>query len=185
MVKNITIWTLLEPLLYSEEYLHLEEIARKLKKNHSSLRKYLNFFEKERILEKKIKGRLTMYKINYSNPHILNYLTLIEKERLIEKCKKDLLLNEVVNFLQSKLGDDNLGLIFGSAVLDAKKANDLDLLIKGKISFEKEQFEKKFNVKFHIINVVNLSQVNESLKKEIKNKHLVVYGSEEMIRWLI
>ena len=52
MVKNTTIWTTLEPLIYQEEFMHLEEIARKLNKNHSSIRKYLNLFEKERILDR-------------------------------------------------------------------------------------------------------------------------------------
>jgi len=38
MVKKVSIWSTLEPLLYSEP-LHLAEISKKLKKPHTTVRK--------------------------------------------------------------------------------------------------------------------------------------------------
>ena len=182
-----TIWSYLEPLLYSKESLHLADISKKLNKPHTSVRKYLNFFEKQGVLIKDLKGRLTLYKFNYSFPLLVDYFVIVEKEKLIKKCKKDLLMNEVVYFLHKNLKEHNKALIFGSAVENANKANDIDLLITGKTNFEKnlEQFKKKFNVKIHLINVKKLKEVTEALKIEIIKKHIIVHGSEEIVKWLI
>jgi len=186
MVKKITMWLYLEPLLYSEEYLHLSDISRKLEKNHAVVRQYLNFFESLGVLSKKIKGRLTMYKVNFSHPLIIDYMVLAEKEKLTDKCKKDLIINEIVGFLHNNLNENNKALIFGSSVINSRKAEDIDLLISGKINENKiKEFEKKFNVSIHLINIKNLNSVKQSLKKEIKTKHLIVQGSEEIIKWLI
>jgi len=35
MVNKLTIWSFLEPLLYSQEFLHLAEISRELKSPHA------------------------------------------------------------------------------------------------------------------------------------------------------
>ena len=184
MVKNTTNWLFLEPLLYND-FMYLTEIARKLKKNHSSIRKHLSDFEKKGILNKIIKGRLTMYKINKSFPLIVDYLVIVEKEKLIAKCKSDLLVNEIVSYLHNNLKEDNKALIFGSMV-ESKKANDADLLITGEIDEKEiEDFGKKFNIKIHLINTPNLSSLKESLRKEIIKKHLIIKGSEDIIKWLI
>lgn len=176
----------MEPFLYTREYLHLAEISKKLKKPHSSVRKYLNFFEKKGILIKDLKGRLTLYKLNINSPIIIDYLTLVEKEKLIKQCNKDLLINELTSFLHNNLNESNKALIFGSATIDTKKSNDIDLLITGKINEDIiNKFEKKFNVKIHLINVKNLKTITQSLKTEIMKKHLIIQGSEKIIKWLI
>lgn len=186
MVNKITMWTFLEPLLYQEDFIHLAEISKRLNKNHSVTRQYLNFFEKQGLLTKKLKGRLTMYKINPDFFLIVDYISLIEKEKLIRKCQRDLLIREIVHFLNNTLNENNKALIFGSSVEDSKKPNDIDILITGKFNEDRtSQFEKKFNVKFHIINVKNLKSVNESLRKEIIKKHLIVQGVENIVKWLI
>ena len=59
-----TKYSYLEPFLTTRESLHLLDISRKLKENHATVRKYLNKFEKQGILKKEIKGRLTLYKLN-------------------------------------------------------------------------------------------------------------------------
>ncbi len=184
MVGKITKWSYLEPLLFSEEYMHLKEISKQLDKNHSVVRQYLNYFEKEGILKKKKQGRLTMYKINCSHPLIIDYLSIAEKEKLLKRCKESLRINEVVSFLHENIQNNNV-LIFGSAV-NKEKPNDIDILITGKFGEENiEEFEKKHNTEIHLINVGNLGNIKESLKKEINSKHLLVSGTEEIIRWLI
>ncbi len=184
MVGKITKWSYLEPLLFSDEYIHLKEISRQLDKNHSVVRQYLNYFEKEGILRKKKQGRLTLYKINSSHPLIIDYLSIAEKEKLLERCRENLIINEVVSFLHKNIQNNNV-LIFGSTV-NKKKPNDIDILITDEFKENKiKEFEKKHNIEIHLINVENLENIKESLKKEIKSKHLLVSGTEEIIRWLI
>ncbi len=187
MVKKGTIWADLEPFINSREFLHLADLSRKLKKPHPTLRKHLLFFEKQGILTKEIKGRLTLYKLNFSNPLIIDYISLAEKEKLLEKCKNNLVLKELVDFLHKTLDEENKALIFGSSTENIKNANDIDLIITGKIKFKEKikDFEKKFGLEIHLINVENLKGINEALKKEIIKKHLIVQGSEEIIKWLI
>ena len=187
MVTKMTAWLCLAPFLKTGEPLHLADISRKLKKNHTSVRKHLNLIEKQGVLIKQIKGRLTLYSLNASNPLIIDYLVLAEKENLIKKCRESLLLNEVVSFLHQNLNENNKALIFGSSAEDIKKANDIDIIITEKINFEGKikDFEKRFNIEIHLINVKSLSAVSESLKKEVFEKHLIIQGSEEVIKWLI
>ena len=181
MVKKVSIWLTLEPLLYSEAK-HLAEISKELKKAHTTVRKQLAIFEKMGLVKKEKRGRQTFYKLKRI-PLLVDYLIIIEKEKLIRRCKEELVLKEIVENLHSF---NNSILVFGSAVDSIKKARDIDLLVIGK--FDKKEFElleKKLNLKFHIINVKSLKRVTETLKKEIIKKHLIIQGSEELIKWLI
>ncbi len=183
MVKKVSIWLTLEPLIYSKEPKHLAEISKKLKKPHASVRRHLAVFENLGLVEKERKGRQTFYKLR-ETPLLTDYLTVVEKERLIEKCKKDFILKDIVEYFHKTCHNDVL--IFGSAVESVGKANDVDVLIVGKFKREKlKSLEDKLNLKFHVINVRSLDEVGETLKKEIMNKHLIVQGSERLIKWLI
>ena len=186
MVKKISILFILEPLLYSQEFMHLADISRKLKMPHTTLRKYLNNFEKIGVVIKQIKGRLTMYKLNYSNPLITDYLQVIEKEKLLRKCNESTLLKEIVLFIHENENENNI-LIFGSAVEDIKKANDIDLLITGKNNMgdKIKLLEKKLNLEFHIIKVKKLEEINKALKNEIINKHIIVEGIGQIVKWML
>lgn len=187
MVEKDTKWLYLEPFITTKDYIHLADASKQLKKPHPTVRQYLNFFEKNGILLKTIKGRMTLYRIDYSNPLIIDYLTLIEKERLIKRCTTDLIFNEIISFLRDNLKEKNKSLIFGSSAIYSKKFNDIDLIVIGQINFENtlKDLEKKLNIKIHMVNVESLGLINESLKQEIKKKHLIVQGSEEIIKWLI
>ena len=94
-------------------------------------------------------------------------------------------IKEVVDFLHNTLSEDNKAAIFGSSVKDAKKAGDIDILLIGKINFDIKQLERNINKKVHLINVKKLEDVSPALKEEIKSKHLIVQGCEEIIKWLI
>jgi len=184
MVKKVTMWGFLEPLLYLKESIHLAEISRKLKSPHVTVRKHLNYFEKQGVVIKEIKGRLTNYKLNYSNNLLMDYLVLIEKNKLIRKCHSDLLMGEIVSFLHDNLGREIL--IFGSSVENLKNANDIDVLITGEKSKKNfKDFEKKFGVKFHIISPKKLEEVSDSLKEEIKKAHILIQNSEIIIKWML
>lgn len=183
MVNNITKWSILEPLLFKQDWVHQAEISRILKVPHPTARIYLNEFEKQGVIIKQIKGRLTLYKLNYSNPLIIDYITLIEKNKLIEKCSKDILLKEIVSLLHSL---NNSIILFGSASINLKNANDIDLIIIG--DFNKntlKDFEKKHNINFHLINLKKVEEISAPLKEEIKNKHLIIQDSEHIIKWIL
>ena len=51
MVKKVSIWSILEPLLYSEPK-HLAELSKELKKPHTTVRKQLEVFERVGLVEK-------------------------------------------------------------------------------------------------------------------------------------
>lgn len=183
MVNNLTTLSVLEPLLFKQEWMHLAEISRESKMPHPTARIYLNDFEKEGVVIKQIKGRLTLYKLNQNNPLIVDYATLIEKNKLVKRCSKDVLLKEIVSFLHKF---DNLFIIFGSASINLKTANDIDLIIIG--DFDKNKFkevEKKHGFKFHLISMDRLEEISQGLKKEIKDKHLIIQGSEKIIKWML
>ncbi|MEK6827441.1 MAG: nucleotidyltransferase domain-containing protein [Nanoarchaeota archaeon] len=186
MDNNLTIWSVLEPLVYITDFKHLAEISRELKSPHATVRKYLNELEKQGILAKSIKGRLTLYKLNYSNLLIIDYLSLFEKSKLVARCQNDLLMKEIVSFLHKTFMDNEL-IIFGSAVENTKKANDIDILIIGNIKAKDKlkDFEKKFEIKFHVISVPKLDDISNTLKEEIKKKHLIINNTEIILRWIL
>lgn len=184
---NITGWSFLEPLIFEKDFLHLEEISKRVGKSHSVVRKYLNDFEKKGFLEKKNIGRMAMYKINYDNLIILDVLTLVEKGKIL--AKKDLILKEIFYDLRKVINYSSLVLMFGSAVENIKTAGDIDILFVGNLTEEMREIikklEKKINKGIHLINVKNLNEVSNTLKEEIRNKHLIIQGSENLIKWLI
>ena len=182
MVNNITILFVLKPLLYKKEWIHLAEISRELKVHHTTLRKYFEILEKNGVVIKQKKGRLTLFMLNYDNPILIDFLVLVEKQNLINFCK-ELLLKEIVSFLHNIA---NEVIIFGSAVKNIGKANDIDLLIVGKFDKnELKKFEKSLGLNFHIINVTSLDEISKSLKKEIENKHLIIQNTENIVKWML
>lgn len=187
MVKKLTILYVLEPFLTSpDESMHIAQISKELNVPNPTVRKHLNLLEKKGLLEKEIKGRLTLYSLRRDASNLIDYLTIAEKSRLIGRCERELVLRELVRFLQASLGEKNKAAIFGSATISARKANDVDLLISGR--FDKEaldRFAERYNLEIHLVNVDSLRDVNEALRKEILKKHLLIKGSEELLRWLL
>ena len=182
MVDKITKWLYLEPLLFKEG-VHLAEISKKIGRNHSVVRQYLNYFEKQGIVRKQIVGRMTMYRLNMKYPLIVDIIFLIEKEKLVRKSE-DMLVKEIVWFIHDNFSNDVL--VFGSFVDNSKKAGDIDLLVIGSLDKNKfKEIEKRLNKKIHLINVEKIEDVSSVLKEEIKSKHLIVQGAEELIKWLI
>ncbi len=186
MVRNKTKWFFLEPFLNRENKIHLSEISRKLNISHTIVRRYLMDFENLGFLKKEIIGRQTFYSLNHEFPLFLDFLVLAEKEKLIKHANLSLLLKELISDLHNI---ELPTLIFGSFSQEEKhKSKDVDLLVIGKINNlvknKLKSIEKKINKKLHLINVGSLGEVNETLKKEILSKHLIVNNSELILRWL-
>lgn len=187
MVTKITIMGVLEPFLSQpKESLHLANISKSIKEPHPTVRQWLNLLEEKGILKKTFKGRLTLYSLNTEHPNIIDYISLTEKNKLIKKCEKELIIKEIVEFAYKTFDENTKVLIFGSATENANKANDIDLLVIGKTHREEiESFAKKINKEIQTIEVKNIKQITDTLKKEIIKKHLIIKGSEEIIRWML
>jgi predicted nucleotidyltransferase len=170
----------LVPLLYSKDDIHLAELSRILNIPHVTLRLYYNEFEKQGFLIKKIRGRLTTYKINYNIPNIIDLITIVEKEKVLYRCK-NLILKEIVNFLHNFSKEV---IIFGSAV-SSDKYEDIDILVSGKINKEEmKYFEKRIGKRFHVINS-DIENIKLALKEEIIKNHLIINNSETIIKWML
>lgn len=184
MVNNITI---LRPFTAKpRERLHLAEISRETAIPHPTARQWLNKFVAEGVLKKKIQGRLTFYYLNYDFPYLIDYLVITEKDKMIGKCNQSLINREVVNYFYENYQYNNKIIIFGSAAESKKEPEDIDILIAGKIDKSKiNKLSERINKNIHAINVSNLSKVSAALKNEIVKKHLIVQGSEDIIRWML
>ena len=166
------------------ENIHQAELSKLTKTQHTTLRLWLNQLVSEGILQKDSKGRLTLYSLNFQNPSTFQYILLAEKSNLINKCENSLLLKELTNYLVQNIDGDML--IFGSAVESIKDANDIDLIIIGKYNPEKiEIISSKINKEIHIINIMTITEISETLKKEIIKKHLLIKNSEKLLRWML
>ena len=158
MVEKVSIWLVLEPLLFSEPK-HLAQISKELRKSHTTVRKQLSLFESMGVVEKEKKGRQIFYKLR-EVPLLIDYLTIIEKEKLIKRSKEELLLKELVDSLHTF---DNPIILFGSAVISIKNANDVDLVIMRKFNKDKmRNIEEKLNLKLHILNLKDIKDINET-----------------------
>ncbi len=181
MVKKVTKWFYLQPFLFTRDPLHLLDISRKLNENHATARKYLNEFAKEGLLRITQKGRLTLYELNPDFPLIIDYLSIAEKEHLIQKSKQNKILKELISDLQAKASKPVI--IFGSSAKDFSNAEDIDLICSEALKID--GLKNKYEKEFHVIRVKSLSEIQEALKKETKKKHIIVYGVEEVVKWLI
>lgn len=187
MVKKITILQVLEPFLSKpKEKLHLAEISREIKEPHPTVRLWLNFLEKKGILKKEFKGRLTLYSLNIENQAVLDCLIIAEKNKLLKRYEKEPRLKELAFFINSTFKENSKALIFGSAAESFKKAQDIDLLTIGKVDEKKlKKFAERLNKELHLINVSSLDKISEALKIEIIKKHLILKGSEDLMRWML
>lgn len=189
MVKKITIRYAhaIEPFLSQpKESMHLANIARELKTPHPTVRQWLNELEKKGILKKSFEGRQTRYALNLINRSLLEYAVIAEKEHLMRKCEEDMRFKELVHEITTQVKDQVLVLIFGSAVKSLKYAEDIDLLIVGKADRKEiEKIGEKLDKKIQYIEVASLAKVSPSLKVEIIKKHLILKGSEDLIRWML
>ena len=186
MVKNLTIVQALKPFLGKpKESLHLSAISRELHEPHPTVRQWLRLLEEKGIVKKAYKGRMTLYQLNFEQPNIIDYLLITEKERVIEICDKELVLGELISILRNYTEVETKVLIFGSAVENFRAANDIDALVVGPISMENIRKKlEKINKEIHMIAVKSFEKVSETLKAEIIKKHILIKGSEEILRWM-
>ncbi len=185
MVNIITDYSYLKSFIYNEGEMHLAEISKKLGLPHPTTRIYLNKFESLGILKKRIKGRQTFYAINKDSPLLIDVLSIVEKEVIFNRMIKDSFLRELVELINRNISYCPI-IIFGSFCLDSKKAEDIDILVIGETNKKAfSEIEKKMGKPIQLINLKNFSEVKDSLKQEIKKKHLIVSNVEDCVKWLV
>lgn len=181
MVEKVTKWFYLIPFLNAEDKLHLLDISRKLKVNHTTIRGHLNEFEEEGILTKEYKGRLTLYSLNKNSNKLIDVITIVEKENALFKRNKNLKLDELIHLIQQQTSQTTI--IFGSSVEDFKRAKDVDIITTDE-TLKTKELEQKLNINIHLLKVKNLKDITSALKYEIYKKHIIINNSEETIKWL-
>ncbi|MBS3109857.1 hypothetical protein J4227_04995 [Candidatus Woesearchaeota archaeon] len=187
MVKKLSIENALEPFLGRPgESIHLASVAREINQPYPTVRLWLNELAARGILGKKFVGRLTTYHLNLGHPNLIDYLLVAEQRRLIRKCTDDLLMREAVKLLRQALPENAPIVIFGSATVSFKKANDVDLLVAAKIKEPSiNEISGTINKKIHLINVTSLDGVSRPLKGEIVKHHAIINGHYGVLRWML
>ncbi|MBI1936152.1 hypothetical protein HYS31_06950 [Candidatus Woesearchaeota archaeon] len=187
MVKKLTIYCALEPFLTKPfEKLHLAHISREINEPHPTVRQWLNALEEKGVLTKSHKGRLTLYSLNIHHLNIIDYLVISEKNKLIKECEKWAVLGEITSYISKNFGESAKVLVFGSAAESFKTAKDIDLLIAGKDKTQGlKNLAKRLNKEPHIVQAERLEKVSGALRAEIIKKHLLIKGSEDILRWML
>ena len=182
----VDLLTSIEPFISRPfDSIHLAEISRIIHLPHPTVRLQLMKLEKFGVLRKKSKGRLSLYSLNFENPILMDYILIAEKSLLVKRLRTDILLKEIVSFFYSQRSYNSKCVIFGSFVQNTENYSDIDVLFCGKIHQEAlNSFSERYNFNIHLIQVKNLKMVSFALKKEILKKHLLLFGSEEVLRWM-
>jgi len=186
MVKKITKNTILELFInnYEKSY-YLRELAVLIGKPHQSIKPYIEELASKHILIEAKRKNILEYSLNFKNKQIINYLSVSENERLLEKLNKDVLLRTLFEKLSSDF-KDNIFIVFGSSVKDAKKSSDIDLLVVGKSDINKKikDFHDVYNKKIHKLQVDSLKELDITLVREIYKKHIILNKNEDVLRFL-
>lgn len=162
-----------------KESLHQSDICKIIKKPVSTTRRKLLILEKEGVLQKTRKGRLTLYSLNFNSTNLFNYLVMSERTKILQK---DLHLREFIDEVTKKYSNDML--IFGSAAENFRSAQDIDILIIGKADVvQLMTMIKNIGKEPHILKTT-YKEISAALKKEIIKKHLIITNTENMVRWL-
>jgi DNA-binding transcriptional ArsR family regulator len=184
MVQKITKEEVLLPFLAKPyEKIHLARLSKITEIPHPTLRQWLAQFEAKGIVYQEKQGRQTQYVLKWNHPLLIDYILIAEKHKLIYACTKHTSLMRCVELLHH-YAKNNAILIFGSAVIDFEKAQDIDIIIGGKISPRLEQFLQNNVFRFEPIIVRDLKKISAELTEEVKKKHLLIENSEKIIRWL-
>lgn len=183
MVNNLT--DVLVPFLNKPfDTFYQRELSKLTKIPRSTLRNMLIGLEDKGIITSNKKGKQVAYNLNFKNPKLLEYLVIAEKYVILQKCDDSLLFQELKDYLINNI--EGSIIMFGSATQSFNNANDIDIVIVGECDNEKiDAISAKINKEIHVIKVLELSQISNTLKKELIKKHLLIKNSEELLRWLL
>ncbi|MFH0868630.1 MAG: hypothetical protein V1839_00205 [archaeon] len=161
----------------------LRELAAALGKPHQTIKPYVARLVCENVLLRQKRGKRADYVLNMLESRAYDYLVLAEKERLLDRLSRDTLLKVLVGKL-SGFFSETIFVIFGSFA-KGTKAGDIDMLATGREHFKHEikNFEQVYNKEVHLIYAKNLKTLDMPLIKEVYKNHLVLNGTESIVRW--
>ncbi len=164
---------IIEKLLKKES--HIREIAKKLKKPHSTISRKLEILKKENIIDFKIEGKNKIFFLK-QNFITKNYILKTELNKLKKLLEKHPELNIVFEEVLKKT-KEKLIILFGSyAKGTEKKHSDIDIYVETenkKIKKLIENINSKISVKIGHFNK------DSDLIKEIIKNHVIIRGIEE------
>lgn len=177
---------LLEKLLFNpEKEYHLREISRKTNTNPSHAKKELTKLKEAKLVKKKKKGNLTLYRANKESPIYNDLRKIYIKTQRTGKTLKE----KLKNYNRIKYA-----LIYGSfAKGKEKKTSDIDLLVVGKTP-EKELHRTIMKLEEETGREINYilwteNEFKEKAKKEItllkeiaKQEIIMIKGDKDEFR---
>lgn len=184
MVKKITNLDIVA--LFVNNYkkkVHVRELARQLKKNHSVILPYLKALVKDKVMLFNTTGKNKEYFLNLSNIHAKHALVSAEINKTDTYLKKNFLIKKINDEL-FKLELNSCIILFGSYVKGYfDKNSDVDLFIIKKTTKKEnenikeigEVYDKEINV--HDISLqrfIKFLNSDEPLAKEIIAHHILL-----------
>lgn len=154
---------------YREEY-HTREIVRQLKISLGSASRSLNLLEKEELIKKEEKGKLSMYKANMENPilHELKIVfTLIEIEDIIKDIKN--ISSQIILFGSCSTGEDTQ-----ESDIDLFILSDANKKVNKIINIHQNEIERKISpVIFNDMELRTLKQKDKPFYSTIKKGRIL------------
>ena len=142
----------------------LREISRKVKIAPTSVKKYLNELENEKLIIKR-KHRIQGYPIYYANREndYFRFLKRLDVMQNIEECG-------LIDYIKDKCMPDVI-ILFGSASRgEDLKGSDLDLFVQSKEKkLELNKYEKYLSRKINIFFKDDFNKLSKELKNNVIN----------------
>lgn len=167
---------------------HGRELARKMRSNQRTVQLCLNRLEKEKILRSKTKGRLKEFSLNLESPLTMQILTAAEIYRAYRLFSSNFEILQIISDVLKITG--GAVIIYGSFAKGyAAKESDLDILVIGKSSREKENsLQAKYSRKIHFMSLKEKEftaglEKKSSFAKEVAESHIICQGSEAFVKW--
>ena len=164
-----------------KKFIHIREIARKIKADTKTTSSYIKKLENLRIVNTKYIGKHKEVYLNTTNSLTPYFLILSEVYRCINFLKKNFKIKRIVE----EVANEGYSLIiFGSYAKGiANEESDLDLiLIDGKISEDKiEEIEESYGIKISPYTIskkqfANMQRKKDSFFREILGSHIIIKG---------
>lgn len=154
---------------------HLREIARSIKKSHSTVLRKINELVKENIIDYKKEGKNKVFFIK-NNLKAKNYVYSGEIYKLSKLLKKHPELSIIFEDIKKSFPKGMI-ILFGSyAKGNEKSDSDIDLYLEttnNKIKNKIKELNSKLSIK------IGEFEVNSLLIKEIIKNHVIIRGVEE------
>lgn len=166
-------------------YHNSNSLSKKLNISRVGSMKILKKLEENNILKTINIGKSIVYKINFNDDYVCDVMTFLLSDESNDYKRWKNEFKELFN-------KNRIVIIFGSALINYSKANDIDLLVIGQENFLMNIINEKQKIlskKIHLINITNkefLNNLDEKQKSivEIIKTGIVLYGQSKYVELL-